>query len=139
MLPAAAVMLLIFIHSAMPADLSDAESGWIVDWSARFAPALAEAGILTFLIRKTAHFTEYLLLGLTLRRGMDKPLHAVPAGIAYAVSDEIHQFFVPGRSCEFRDMCIDAAGVIAGVFLFAAVRAVAKSAVIRISSASPGS
>ena len=28
--------------------------------------------------------------------------------------DEVQQAFVPGRSCEFRDMCIDAAGVLLG-------------------------
>ena len=40
---------------------------------------------------------------------------------AYAVTDEIHQLFVPGRSCEFRDICIDAVGVLAGVLLMRAI------------------
>ena len=31
-----------------------------------------------------------------------------------AVLDEVHQSFVPGRSCEFRDVCIDFAGVLLG-------------------------
>lgn len=33
----------------------------------------------------------------------------------YAASDELHQFFVPGRSCQLRDVLIDTAGVVAGV------------------------
>lgn len=36
-------------------------------------------------------------------------------GTAYAVTDEFHQSFVPGRSCEFRDIVIDSCGVLTGV------------------------
>ena len=38
-------------------------------------------------------------------------------GTVYAVSDEVHQLFVEGRSCEVRDMLLDSAGVAAGVLL----------------------
>jgi VanZ family protein len=38
-------------------------------------------------------------------------------GTAYAVTDELHQRFVPERSCEPRDMCIDAAGVALGALI----------------------
>ena len=38
-------------------------------------------------------------------------------GTIYAVSDEVHQLFVEGRSCEVRDMLLDSAGVAAGVLL----------------------
>ena len=117
LIPAFVVMLLIFIHSAMPADLSSEESGWFVDVFTRIFPFLTSTENLTFLIRKAAHFTEYLLLGLSLRWGIEKSLPALSVGILYAVSDEIHQHFVPGRSCEFRDICIDAAGVLAGVLM----------------------
>ena len=36
-------------------------------------------------------------------------------GTAYAVTDEFHQAFVPGRSCELRDVVIDSCGVLTGV------------------------
>ena len=36
-------------------------------------------------------------------------------GTAYAVTDEFHQSFVPGRSCELRDVVIDSCGVLTGV------------------------
>lgn len=39
---------------------------------------------------------------------------AVAFGIAYAVSDEVHQMFVPGRSAEMADLVADASGVIIG-------------------------
>ena len=44
-------------------------------------------------------------------------LLAWAVGAAYAVADEFHQLFVAGRSCEVRDMCIDAAGVLCGVLV----------------------
>ncbi len=39
---------------------------------------------------------------------------AVAFGIAYAVSDEIHQMFVPGRSAELADLVADSLGVTVG-------------------------
>ena len=38
-------------------------------------------------------------------------------GILYAISDEIHQKFVPGRSCQITDVMIDSLGVTLGIFL----------------------
>ena len=123
LLPAAAVMLLIFLHSAMPADMSSAESGFLVGILIKLFHQSVSAETLTFITRKAAHFTEYLLLGLTLRWGLDSSLlHVWLIGAAYAVTDEIHQLFVPGRSCEFRDICIDAIGVLAGVLLMKVVK-----------------
>ena len=115
-------MLLIFLHSAMPADMSSAESGFLVDTLTKVFHLTISVETLTFIIRKAAHFTEYLLLGLSLRWGMESSLlHVWLIGVVYAVTDEIHQLFVPGRSCEFRDICIDAAGVLAGVLLMRAI------------------
>ena len=123
LLPAAAVMLLIFLHSAMPADMSSAESGFLVDILIRLFHLPVSAEILTFITRKAAHFTKYLLLGVSLRWGMESSiLHVWMIGAVYAVTDEIHQMFVPGRSCEFRDICIDAAGVLVGILLMKAAK-----------------
>ena len=126
-LPATAVMLLIFVHSAMDAEQSLAESNWFTAIIDALFPGAFSAGQLTFFVRKAGHVTEYLLLGLTLLWGFvhfdvrNKALLAWCIGTAYAVTDEIHQLFVPGRSCEFRDICIDAAGVLAGVLIASAV------------------
>ena len=38
--------------------------------------------------------------------------------ILYAISDEIHQIFVPGRSCQIFDMIVDCLGSITGIYLF---------------------
>lgn len=38
-------------------------------------------------------------------------------GVLYAASDEFHQLFVPGRSGQLSDVCIDASGVLLGVLV----------------------
>ena len=35
----------------------------------------------------------------------------------YALCDEFHQLFVPGRGAEFTDVCIDSSGALVGIFL----------------------
>lgn len=84
------------------------------------------------LFRKLGHFTEFTVLGLLLagtlrlflqpdqiRRQAHPRLTgiALPALLAllYACSDEFHQRFVAGRSCELRDVCIDLAGAFCGI------------------------
>ena len=117
-MPAAAVMLLIFGHSAMPASVSSAESGAVVGVLTKLFGLTEIPPGLTSLVRKTAHFGIFLLLGLCVRPNMRKGWHAALFCAAYAVTDEIHQYFVPGRSCEFRDVCIDSAGALAGILLW---------------------
>jgi len=38
--------------------------------------------------------------------------------IIYATSDEIHQLFVPGRSCQLLDILIDTIGSVIGIYLY---------------------
>ena len=70
-------------------------------------------------LRKLAHATEYAILGALLVYALRRPGWAVVLGIAYAISDEIHQSFVPGRQGSPLDVLIDSAGVIAGVVVAA--------------------
>ncbi|MDY6314114.1 MAG: VanZ family protein, partial [Clostridia bacterium] len=44
----------------------------------------------------------------------------------YAASDEFHQLFVPGRSGEFRDVCLDSAGALTGILIFILIWSVKK-------------
>ena len=76
---------------------------------------------LSFLVRKSAHLCLFAVLGFLSFAAFSvdlPPRRAFPAalglGAVRAVLDEVHQSFVPGRSCEFRDMCIDSAGVLLG-------------------------
>lgn len=77
-------------------------------------------------LRKFAHFAEYAVLAVLLmnalmfsfpvRQAMTK---ALTIGVSYGVLDELHQLFVPGRTCTVSDMLLDAAGVLAGcVFVY---------------------
>ena len=203
------ILAFIFVQSALSADLSRAESGLITEWLAGLLKADPE--IVSFVVRKSAHFLEYLGLGISLSftvrefarlkigsqkesalkisvsdQGLDAAIHsnttqskdaessnavspnniselesksstfanpgdtpefeaaiqssvsewdskssgsggisnqffcgliAWGIGTLYAVSDEIHQVFIDGRSCELRDIAIDAGGVLLGVLI----------------------
>lgn len=73
-------------------------------------------------VRIAAHFTEYAILGGLLmldfqyirRRGFWLPWLA---GTLYALTDEWHQSFSPGRACDMMDVFIDACGVLFGIFV----------------------
>lgn len=75
------------------------------------------------IIRKSAHFAEYALLGILLaavctsfyKSKVSTLIISQLCGTLYAVSDEIHQYFVPGRSCQIKDMFIDSCGVLCGI------------------------
>ncbi|WKA57732.1 VanZ family protein [Planococcus shenhongbingii] len=78
------------------------------------------------IVRKNAHFIIYLILGaLTVNalrtsgtRHNRRTVFAIGICVLYAMSDEFHQLYVPGRSGELRDVWIDSSGAAAGVFLY---------------------
>jgi VanZ family protein len=76
---------------------------------------------------KIAHVALYGVLGGALawsrwsERG--RPVHAVLLGLGllYAVSDEWHQSFVPGRTASLADLAADAVGLFLGYFTLLAL------------------
>ncbi len=70
-----------------------------------------------FIVRKVAHFSIYGLLGiLTFIACYFSKIKISPIiCLLYAVSDEVHQHFVKGRSCELRDIIIDFGGSLTGI------------------------
>lgn len=80
--------------------------------------------ILFMPVRKMAHYIIYLILGLlvlNLIKEFDLSLKEMIIAsliicIMYAVSDEIHQIFVPGRAGKLIDVFIDTLGSISGIF-----------------------
>ena len=70
-------------------------------------------------VRKSAHFCVYLILGLLVFNcfNFNKKyiLYSVIICLLYSISDEIHQIFVPGRSCEVFDVFIDTCGSFLGI------------------------
>ena len=75
-------------------------------------------GTWDLVLRKLAHGAEFAILGALLLRALREELPALAAGIAYAVTDEVHQHFVEGRVGSPFDVLIDAAGVAVGVALW---------------------
>lgn len=75
------------------------------------------------LIRKIAHFTEFFILGILIyffiKDLLSKKMIIVTSIICfiYAISDELHQYFVPGRYCSFKDVLIDTSGALLGIIL----------------------
>jgi len=76
------------------------------------------------LIRKAAHFTEYgILFWLLIRGPMEgRPYAALMLCVVYALLDEGHQAFVPGRTASLYDVALDSTGAMFGGFLHSAVR-----------------
>jgi len=72
-----------------------------------------------------AHFVLYLVLGALLYRAFattdissrSKVLLPMVVGALYAISDEAHQRFVPGRQADIFDFLVDCAGLAAGTLL----------------------
>jgi hypothetical protein len=88
-------------------------------------PSASTATILLIhgLIRKAAHFTNYAVLFWLLIRGpmAGRPYVALGLCVAYAMLDEGHQIFVPGRTASLYDVALDSSGALFGRFLDAAV------------------
>ena len=88
----------------------------------------------SLVVRKCAHFTEFALLGLLVRllfasyTDRHRSLAAWGAGTAYAVTDEVHQYFVSQRAAMGADVLIDSLGVMAGVLVAWTLVALVKRA-----------
>jgi VanZ family protein len=73
-------------------------------------------------IDKVAHFSVYGLLGTLicrLRGGGSGALMGLLIASAYGATDEWHQYFVPGRSCDVWDWVADTSGAALAVTLYA--------------------
>ena len=118
---ALAIMALIFFFSSDTASASDAKSGVFVDLLLPFA-AWLDADMLSFLIRKGAHFSIYALLGICVymalfHAGKVKAAAAWIICALYACSDELHQMMVMGRSAQLSDVALDSLGALCGILL----------------------
>ena len=113
-------MLLIFIMSSANGAQSDNQSGFIVNIISNLFN-ISSLEILNHIIRKIAHLTEYLILGLLvhnlIKQYNKKWYISLIICILYAISDELHQGFTPGRSPQILDVFIDTIGSITGISL----------------------
>lgn len=104
-------LIIIWGQSFLPPYASEQESGFIVDILEKI---VGSGNINEELIRKTAHFLEYLILALELTAffGDWKLLY----GLGTACIDETIQIF-SGRGSSLVDVWIDFAGFIAGTLI----------------------
>lgn len=131
-------MFIIFWFSNQPATESSEISGTIsyrlvedtddiFNWGLTAEQIRKIAGNIEYPIRKAAHMTEYAILGwlafaFSGTFEMRQKVHYIATlGVAfcYASTDEFHQLFIPGRSGQFTDVCIDTAGAAIGLLLLA--------------------
>lgn len=118
-------MAVIFIMSNQPGDVSSEQSRLVVVIFEFLGLEISKYGdMATFLIRKTAHFTEYFILFLLAYRVACMYISEKKARIyvilfvfLYACTDEIHQAFIPDRAPAFRDVLIDTSGGVFASFL----------------------
>lgn len=113
-------MSFIFFMSAQSGEVSDGQSYGVLSILNNVGIKINEnlMHFANFVIRKSAHFTEYMILAflslMTLKNfWTNKKIFYVYSNIIvflYACSDEFHQLFVPGREGAFRDVCIDTLG-----------------------------
>lgn len=123
----------IFSFSLQPADTSSQLSSGFGRWLIEvFAPNLIEKlemmpadqlSNLHFLLRKCAHFTEYLVLGVLVMLSLQqtKVRRNILIGITMctlvASIDETIQLFVNGRSGQISDVLLDSVGAMVGLLL----------------------
>lgn len=127
-------MALIFYFSHQPANESSELSTGITEVIVSAVEKVAPqsdfiVGNLNHLVRKNAHFFIYFVLGMLLIHslrlnggsGYKRMGLALSICILYAISDEVHQLFVPGRGAQVSDVFIDSAGGFVGIAVYSAL------------------
>lgn len=114
------VAIIIFQLSAQTASESSGTSGSLINLIFDFfGKNLSQK-----FIRTLAHFCEYAGFGLLVTnlifalKDKPKPVLSILVSLGYAITDEIHQIFVPGRAFQLSDLAIDLGGIVLGTVVF---------------------
>ena len=123
-------MMLIYSFSSQVANdsnrLSTGVTQVVVETIEKVSPETdLDVETLNGIIRKNAHFIMYFVLGILVYSAIGGEVSGVKRFIVsllicslYAVSDEVHQFFVPGRGPAVFDVFIDSSGTCVGIFTY---------------------
>lgn len=115
-------MAAIFYFSSQPAIQSSGQSSAVTLLLQRL---LHTEAITNHMVRKTAHFIEFAGLGFLTTYSAYVSFNKMYLGVViaslYAATDEIHQIFVDGRSCQLTDWMLDTVGIITGALIFSAI------------------
>ncbi len=122
-------LIIIFLFSSQVATESSELSGRIVNSIAPVAPEIIKSS-LTFLVRKSAHIFLYFVLGILTANFLASYklkaklvyIYSLIFVFVYAITDEIHQLFVAGRSGEVRDVLIDTIAGAVSIALYLGLR-----------------
>lgn len=116
-------MVIIFVMSNQPGEISSNQSELVLKIFRTIGIDLNMywGELATFIIRKLAHFTEYLILYMlvynainTSENGIKKLFLPLIITCIYAITDEVHQYFIPGRVMSIKDILIDSSGGLLG-------------------------
>lgn len=119
-------MGIIFFMSHQPGEVSSSQSELVLKIFSFFGIELNQyfGELATFIVRKIAHFSEYLILFLFAYNvskfyftSKKARLYSLIFVFLYASTDEFHQYFIPGRNMAFKDVLIDTSGGIIGYFI----------------------
>ena len=105
------MMGIIFLFSSCNATISSLQSNMIVNFLQDLIP------VNSFIVRKLAHFSLFFILAISIYLFSKSYILSSSLSSLYAIFDEFHQYFVPGRSCELRDVLIDISGVIIALII----------------------
>ena len=121
----------IFSFSAQDAVSSTEQSNFILSLIAKITHIQIEENAFWMtaetIVRKLAHFTIYLVLGFlaanAFRFNINRRLVLISVMfcLLYAATDELHQYFVPGRSCRVLDIIIDTSGGALGALIYSKI------------------
>lgn len=130
---------LIFFMSHQPGDISTRQSDFVVKIFIKLGIDLNNSlgEMATLIIRKIAHFSEYFILGVfTINlfnyyfKAKSQNKYSLAFVFFYASLDEIHQYFIPGRSMAFKDVIIDTLGGLIGILAYNMIINVKKTSKI---------
>lgn len=117
----------IFFMSNQPGDVSTKQSDLVVMIFMKLGIGLEGSlgDIATLIVRKAAHFSEYFILGILTMNLFNYYFQAKLNKVypllfifCYASVDEIHQYFIPGRSMAFKDIMIDTFGGLSAILAY---------------------
>lgn len=124
----------IFIFSNQRGEKSSNTSGGTINFILKKLPFVKDlneqdfsdlAEKLQLPVRKLAHFTMYAIGGVLFYmlfneynlEDKNKLIYSFCLCLTYAILDEVHQCFVPGRSAQITDVLIDSVGSILAIII----------------------
>lgn len=118
------ITLFIWINSLMPGSISSNQSSFFVKYLYPPFKSILSEETFTFLIRKLAHFSEYMILSFALiyfYKSIFKDnriyLLVLTHGFITAIIDELIQTFIPNRAGLITDVLIDTSGVLFAIIV----------------------